>query len=96
MTLFGGLTILCLSTQLVIAEDVESPKDDIAAEIRAQGYACDQPRSVTRDAQAAGLLEPNWLPTPDGQSYNLTYRFYGPSQDIVSGEWLPPPLTEQK
>jgi hypothetical protein len=37
-----------------------------------------------------------WLPTPDGQSYNLTYRFYGPSQDIVSGEWLPPPLTEQK
>ena len=34
-------------------------------------------------AQAAGLPEPNWLPTPDGQSYNLTYRFYGPSQDIV-------------
>jgi len=44
----------------------------------------------------AGLPEPNWLPTPDGQSYNLTYRFYGPSQDIVSGEWFPPPLTEQK
>jgi hypothetical protein len=43
-----------------------------------------------------GLPEPNWLPTPEGQPYNLTYRFYGPSQDIVSGAWFPPPLTEQK
>jgi len=35
-SLLGALlTILCLSTQLVIAEDVESPKDDISAQIRA-------------------------------------------------------------
>jgi len=43
-----------------------------------------------------GLPEPNWLPTPEGQPYNLTYRFYGPSPDIVSGTWFPPPLIEQK
>jgi hypothetical protein len=42
------LTTLCLSTQLVIAEELENPKDDIAAQIRAQGYACDQPQSATR------------------------------------------------
>lgn len=43
-----------------------------------------------------GLPEPNWLPTPEGQPYNLTYRFYGPSQDIVSSAWFPPPLIEQE
>ena len=47
--LAGLLMTLCLSSQLVIAEDVESPKDDIAAQIRAQGYACDQPQSAPRE-----------------------------------------------
>jgi hypothetical protein len=42
-----------------------------------------------------GLPKPNWLPTPEGQPYNLTYRFYGPSADIENGEWFPPPLVEQ-
>jgi hypothetical protein len=51
--LAGLLMTLCLSSQLAIAQDVESPKDDIAAQIRAQGYACDQPQSATRDAQAS-------------------------------------------
>ena len=37
--LTGLLMTLCLSSQLAIAQDVESPKDDIAAQIRAQGYA---------------------------------------------------------
>ena len=37
----------------------------------------------------------NRLPPPEGQPYNLTDRYYGPTQDIVSGEWLPP-LIEQK
>jgi hypothetical protein len=46
--LAGLLTTLCLSTQLAIAEDEQSPKDDIAAQIRAQGYACDQPQSQMR------------------------------------------------
>ena len=51
--LAGLLMTLCRPSQLVIAEDVESPKDDIAAQIRAQGYACDQPQSATRDPQAS-------------------------------------------
>ena len=51
--LTGLLMTLCLSSQLAIAQDVESPKDDIAAQIRAQGYACDHPQSATRDAQAS-------------------------------------------
>ena len=52
---------LCPSSQLAIAQDVESPKDDIAAQIRAQGYACDQPQSATRDSQASKPDEEVWL-----------------------------------
>ena len=47
--LLAGLPMtLCLSSQLVIAEDAESPKDDISAQIRSQGYACDQCDRHTR------------------------------------------------
>ncbi len=45
--------------------------------------------------QPAGCPEPNWLPTPEGGKYNLTFRFYGPSEDVVSGRYFPPSLVEQ-
>jgi hypothetical protein len=61
---------LCLSAQ-ALAEDVESPKDDIAAQIRAQGYACDQPQSATRDAQASKPDEEVWLLRCEGASYRV-------------------------
>jgi len=69
--LAGLLLTLCLSSQLAIAEDVESPKDDIAAQIRAQGYACDQPQSATRDAQASRSDEEVWLLRCEGASYRI-------------------------
>ena len=36
--------------------------------------------------------EQNWLPTPKGTAYNLTFRFYGPTDDLVEGKYFPPPL----
>ena len=69
--LTGLLLTLSLSSQLAIAEDVESPKDDIAAQIRAQGYACDQPQSATRDAQASKPDEEVWLLHCEGTSYRV-------------------------
>jgi hypothetical protein len=45
---------------------------------------------------AAGVPEANWLPTPDGKNYSMTYRFYGPTEDVVSGKYFPPPRVEQK
>jgi hypothetical protein len=36
--------------------------------------------------------ESNWLPTPNGKKYNMTYRFYGPSKDVTDGTYYPPPL----
>ncbi|MGT2491742.1 DUF1214 domain-containing protein [Cupriavidus basilensis] len=42
-----------------------------------------------------GAPDGNWLPTPRGQGYNLTFRLYGPDQAILSGEWFPAPLVRQ-
>lgn len=42
--------------------------------------------------QPDGIPESNWLPTPTGKKYNLTYRFYGPSKDVTDGKYYPPPL----
>jgi hypothetical protein len=38
------------------------------------------------------IPESNWLPTPNGKKYNLTYRFYGPTKDVADGTYFPPPL----
>lgn len=42
-----------------------------------------------------GVPQGNWLPTPEGQKYNLTFRFYGPSDDVVNGQYYPPALMEK-
>jgi hypothetical protein len=44
----------------------------------------------------AGVPEANWLPTPEGKRYNLTYRFYGPAKDVVGGQYYPPALIVRK
>ena len=62
---------LWLSHQLVLAEDTENPKDDIAAQIRRQGYACQQPQSATRDAQASKPDEAVWLLSCENARYRV-------------------------
>jgi hypothetical protein len=62
---------LWLSPQLVLAEDTENPKDDIAAQIRRQGYACQQPQSATRDAQASKPDEAVWLLSCENARYRV-------------------------
>jgi hypothetical protein len=42
----------------------------------------------------SGTPRANWLPTPEGENYTLTFRFYGPAQVITAGEFSPPPLVE--
>jgi hypothetical protein len=43
-----------------------------------------------------GVPPQNWLPTPAGQNYNLTFRFYGPRDNVTSGGYFPPPLVLKK
>ena len=42
--------------------------------------------------QPEDIPDANWLPTPAGKKYNLTYRFYGPTKDVTDGKYYPPPL----
>jgi hypothetical protein len=43
-----------------------------------------------------GVPPQNWLPTPAGQNYNLTFRFYGPRDNVAAGGYFPPPLVQKK
>ena len=43
----------------------------------------------------AGVAESNWLPSPDGKPFTLTFRTYVP-KEIVAREWAPPALERQR
>jgi hypothetical protein len=34
----------------------------------------------------------NWLPTPRGQTYELSLRAYWPNEALLNGQWTPPPI----
>ena len=38
----------------------------------------------------------NWLPTPKGENYHLTFRMYGPDEAVLSGQWFPAPIVKRK
>ena len=38
----------------------------------------------------------NWLPTPRGANYHLTFRMYGPDESVLSGAWFPAPITRRE
>src|SRR5262249_24916047 len=39
-----------------------------------------------------GAVESNWLPTPVGRNFTLTWRAYGPDEQTALGRWFPPQL----
>uniref|UniRef100_UPI0037DA771C DUF1214 domain-containing protein n=1 Tax=Tardiphaga sp. TaxID=1926292 RepID=UPI0037DA771C len=43
----------------------------------------------------AGTPDGNWLPTPKGSIYRLTFRFYGPIDGVANGTYFPPPLVKR-
>jgi hypothetical protein len=47
------------------------------------------------DKPPDGRPQANWLPTPPGKNYNLTFRFYGPNDAVESGQYFPPPLIKE-
>jgi hypothetical protein len=42
----------------------------------------------------AGGPEPNWLPSPEGKPFSLTFRTYVPKDVVKRGEWTPAPVTK--
>ncbi|HET7526319.1 MAG TPA: DUF1214 domain-containing protein, partial [Burkholderiaceae bacterium] len=47
------------------------------------------------DAQPMGAPQGNWLPTPKGTGYSLTFRFYRPQGAVAKRSFFPPPLVAQ-
>ena len=44
------------------------------------------------DSKPADAPEANWLPTPRGLGYSLTFRFYRPKGAVADHSYFPPPL----
>jgi hypothetical protein len=40
--------------------------------------------------QVAGVPESNWLPSPEGKPFSLTFRAYVPKEIVKDGKWTPP------
>lgn len=40
------------------------------------------------------ITSKNWLPAPEGRFY-LLIRHYSPKAAILTGDWLPPPITKR-
>lgn len=47
------------------------------------------------DQKPADAPDGNWLPTPKGQKYRLTFRFYRPTEGVANGTYFPPPLIKR-
>ncbi len=47
------------------------------------------------DAKPQAAPEGNWLPTPKGQHYSLTFRFYRPKGGVADHSYFPPALAKQ-
>ena len=46
------------------------------------------------DARPKEAPDSNWLPTPKGTGYSLTFRFYRPKGAVEQRSYFPPPLME--
>jgi hypothetical protein len=49
----------------------DDPRNVLAAQLRDQGYACDQPQSAERDAQASGPDEAVWIVQCENAKYRM-------------------------
>ena len=41
-----------------------------------------------------GIPASNWLPSPDGQPFSLTFRAYVPKPVVQNGDWFPPAVEQ--
>jgi hypothetical protein len=47
------------------------------------------------DRKPADAPEGNWLPTPKGTKYRLTFRFHRPIDGVANGTYYPPALVKR-
>jgi hypothetical protein len=50
----------------------EDPKNIVATQVRAQGYACDDPKSATRDSELSKPNQTVWVLVCENATYRAT------------------------
>jgi hypothetical protein len=55
------------------AQDAQNPADDIAVQLRSQGYPCENPRDAAPDPSATKPDETAWTIQCDGQKYRVRF-----------------------
>jgi hypothetical protein len=67
---FGDVAIFCALIATLSSSNAQTPADDVATQVRAQGYRCDQPVTAKRDARLSKPDSPVWIL----KCNNVTYR----------------------
>jgi len=70
-TLIVSLASILAAAGGFAAAAQQTPKEDIAAQIRDQGYQCNDPQSAERDDKASKPDEAVWVLTCEGASYRV-------------------------
>ena len=70
-TLTAGLTLVCAVIPAQAQTSGEDPKDIIASQIRRQGFACDKPKSATRDQKLSSANETVWVLQCEQDAYRV-------------------------
>jgi hypothetical protein len=68
-TLIVGLALTVAAAGVAAAQ--QTPKEDLAAQIRDQGYKCDDPQSAEREEKASKPDEAVWVLTCEGATYRV-------------------------
>jgi hypothetical protein len=66
-----ALNLAAAGAFAVMAAAQQTPKEDIAAQIRDQGYQCDDPQSAERDEKASKPDEAVWILTCESATYRV-------------------------
>ena len=69
-----GSALLTLAPQAVgpaLSEELETPAEIIAAQIRRQGYTCDKPKSAKRDRTDSKPNAEVWILNCEAESYRV-------------------------
>jgi hypothetical protein len=67
----GAVTFCLAFTGIPSSSDAQTPADDVAAQVRAQGYQCDRPISAERDVGLSQPDSPVWILKCQNTSYRV-------------------------
>jgi hypothetical protein len=58
---FSGMVMLAVLSTTTVSSRSQTPAEDVAAQIRQQGYRCDQPIGATRDVRRSKPDSAVWI-----------------------------------